>query len=153
MVDFDGKYEIEWITNMCWKRLCTCALFWSQIVNYMNTGHPRKGRVVKISVGVSSCDQNKQTNKQMIYSWRCHYTTEEKSVLNLRRCRSPCFALISESWVQIPLLGDCMCIWFPVHTQQDYYHPQYGTLLRGYSTCTYTEVTALLLWSISAVTM
>ena len=40
-----------------------------------------------------------------------------------------------------------------VHTQQDYYGPQYGTLLHSYCTCTYTEVTALLLWSISAVTM
>ena len=33
------------------------------------------------------------------------------------------------------------------------YDLQYGTLLHSYCTCTYTEVTALLLWSISAVTM
>ena len=38
-------------------------------------------------------------------------------------------------------------------TQQDYYDLQYGTLLHSYCTLTYTEVTALLLWSISAVTM
>ena len=41
----------------------------------------------------------------------------------------------------------CIC------TQQDYYDLQYGTLLQSYCTCTSTEVTALLLWSISAVTM
>ena len=35
-------------------------------------------------------------------------------------------------------------------TQQDYYDPQYGTLLHSYFTCTYTEITVLLLWSISA---
>ena len=34
------------------------------------------------------------------------------------------------------------------HAQQDYYGPQYGTLLHSYCTCTYTEVTALLLRSI-----
>ena len=35
--------------------------------------------------------------------------------------------------------------------QQDYYVPQYSTLLHTYCTCTYTELTALLLWSISVI--
>ena len=38
-------------------------------------------------------------------------------------------------------------------TQQDYYNLWYDTLLHSYYTCTYTEVTVLLLWSISTVTM
>ena len=37
--------------------------------------------------------------------------------------------------------------------QQDFYGLQYGTLLRNYCICTYTEVTALLIWSVSAATM
>ena len=38
-------------------------------------------------------------------------------------------------------------------TQQDYYGRRCGTLLHSYCTCTYTEVTVLLLWGNSAVTM
>ena len=37
-------------------------------------------------------------------------------------------------------------------TQQDYYNPQNSTLVHIYYTGTYTKVTTLLLWSISAVT-
>ena len=39
------------------------------------------------------------------------------------------------------------------NTQQDYCDPQYSTILHSYCTLTYTEVTALFLWSISTVTM
>ena len=38
-------------------------------------------------------------------------------------------------------------------TQQDYYGRQCGTLLHSYCTGTYTEVTVVLLWGNSAVTM
>ena len=56
----------------------------------------------------------------------------------------------------------CMCAWanmnpvltiLCVYTQQDYYGRQCGTLLHSYCTGTYTEVTVLLLWGNSAVTM
>ena len=40
-----------------------------------------------------------------------------------------------------------------VHTQQDYYGQRCGTLLHSYCTGTYTEVTVLLLWGNSVVTM
>ena len=40
-----------------------------------------------------------------------------------------------------------------IGTQQDYYSLQYRTPLHSYCSCTYTEVTALLLWSICTVTM
>ena len=40
-----------------------------------------------------------------------------------------------------------------VHTQQDYYSWRCGTLLHSYCTCTYTEVTVLLLWSSSSATL
>ena len=42
---------------------------------------------------------------------------------------------------------------YVVLTQQDYYGRWCGTLLHGYCTGTYTEVTMLFLWGNSAVTM
>ena len=40
-----------------------------------------------------------------------------------------------------------------VPTQQEYYGQRCGTLLHSYCTSTYTEITVLLLWGNSAVTM
>ena len=43
--------------------------------------------------------------------------------------------------------------WNIMYSQQDYYGLQYGILLHGYCTGTYTEVVVLLLWSSSTVTL
>ena len=50
-------------------------------------------------------------------------------------------------------IGSCILNTIAQNTQQDYYGQRYGTLLHSYCTGTYTEVTVLLSWGISTVTM